>query len=124
MNIETKTVRRDVEDYVKFGWKHTEDTRVRHGRTHHTEHILARDKDMPNYRLVTALETKYFSLKSQLKIYQPMDPLWGIVAFLCFIIPFIIYFAVKSKQKSDIEAHNANIRRQMSEVLKEVAPLI
>lgn len=67
MNIETKTVRNNVEEYLKFGWKHTEDTRVRSGRTSHTEHILARDKDMENYRLIAALEAKYFNLKSQLK---------------------------------------------------------
>lgn len=124
MNIETKTVRNSVEEYLKFGWKHTEDTRVRSGRTHHTEHILARDRDMENYRLIAALEAKYFNLKSQLKTYQPMDPLWGIVAFLCFIIPFIIYAVVKSNQKSNIEANNANIRKQMDAVLKEVQPLL
>lgn len=124
MNIETKTVRNNVDEYLKFGWKHTEDTRVRHGRTHHTEHILARDKDMENYRLIAALESKYFNLKGQLKTYQPMDPLWGIVAFLFFIIPFIIYAVVKSNQKSKIEEHNANIHRQMDAVLKEVKPLL
>lgn len=124
MNIETKTVMNNVEEYLKFGWKHTEDTRVRSGRTYHTENILARDKDMENYRLIAALEAKYFNLKSQLKTYQPMDPLWGIVAFLCFIIPFIIYAVVKSNQKSNIEANNANIRKQMDAVLKEVQPLL
>lgn len=124
MNIETKTVRNNVEECLKFGWKHTDDTRVRSGRKHHTEHILARDKDMENYRLIAALEAKYFNLKSQLKTYQPMDPLWGIAAFLCFIIPFIIYAVVKSNQKSNIEANNANIRKQMDAVLKEVQPLL
>lgn len=124
MNIETKTVMNNVEEYLKFGWKHTEDTEVRSGRTYYTESILARDKDMENYRLIAALEAKYFNLKSQLKTYQPMDPLWGIVAFLCFIIPFIIYAVVKSNQKSNIEANNANIRKQMDAVLKEVQPLL
>lgn len=124
MNIETKTVRNNVEEYLKFGWKHTEDTRVRSGRTSHTEHILARDKDMENYRLIAALEAKYFNLKSQLKTYTPMDVGWSIVAFVCFIIPFVIYVVVKSNQKSNIEAHNANIHRQMDAVLKEVQPLI
>lgn len=124
MNIETKTVMNNVEEYLKFGWKHTEDTSVRSGRTYYTESILARDKDMENYRLIAALEAKYFNLKSQLKTYQPMDPLWGIVAFLCFIIPFIIYAVVKSNQKSNIEANNANIRKQMDAVLKEVQPLL
>ena len=124
MNIETKTVRGDTAEYEKFGWKHTEDTRVRSGRTHHTEHILARDKDMPNYRLIAALDTKSFSLKSQKKTYEPMDPLWGIVTFLLFVIPFVIYAVVKSSQKRSIAEHNANIQRQMNDILKEVAPLL
>ena len=124
MNIETKTVRNNVEEYLKFGWKHTEDTRVGGGRSHHTEHILARDKDMENYRLIAALEAKYFNLKSQLKTYQPMDPLLGLVAFLCFIIPFIIYAVVKSNQKSKIEYNNTKIRTQMDAVLKKVKPLL
>ena len=106
--------------FIKMGRIRT----VGHLGTHHTEHILARDKDMENYRLIAALEAKYFNLKSQLKTYQQMDPLWGIVAFLCFIIPFIIYAVVKSNQKSNIEANNANIRKQMDAVLKEVQPLL
>lgn len=124
MNIETKTVRNNVEEYLKFGWKHTEDTRVKQGRTHHTEHILARDKDMENYRLIATLEAKYFNLKSQLKIYKPMDVGASIFAFLCFIIPFVIYAGVKSNQKNNIEAHNANIHNQMDDVLKEVQSLL
>ena len=124
MNIETKTVVGDTAEYEKFGWEHTEDARVGNGRSHHTEHILARDKDMPNYRLIAALDTKYFSLKSQKKTYEPMDPFWGIVAFFLFVIPFVIYAAVKSSQKRSIDEHNANIQRQMNDILKEVAPLL
>ena len=124
MNIETKTIRGDVSDYLEFGWKHTEDKTVRHGPHHHTEHILARDKDMPNYRLISALEAKYFSLASKKRTYQPMDPLWGIVAFVCLIIPFIIYAAVKSSEKKEIERNNAALQRQMDKILEEVAPLL
>jgi hypothetical protein len=56
MNIETKTVRNNVEEYLKFGWKHTEDTRVRSGRTSHTEHILARDKDITDEEFFEIME--------------------------------------------------------------------
>ena len=124
MNVETKTVGCEVEEYLKFGWKHTEDTRVRVGRSSHTRHILARDKDMPNYRLIAALENKYFTLKSQKKYYNSIDPLWCLVAFLVFIVPGIIYVVVKHNQKKNIEAHNYAIQRQMDAVLAEVKPLI
>jgi hypothetical protein len=124
MNIETKTVGGDTAEYEKFGWQHTEDKRVRVSRTHHLVHVLARDKDMPNYRLIAALDAKYFSLKSQKQTYYPMDPLWGIVAFLFFIFPFVIYASVKSSQKKKIAEHNADIQRQMDEILKEVSTLL
>ena len=124
MNIETKTVRGEISDYLRFGWKHTEDVRRGHARHHYTESVLARDKDMQNYRLIAALEAKYFSLKAQKKVYEPMDPLWGIISFLCLIVPFIIYAAVKSSQKSKIEEENARLQREMNKVLKEVAPLL
>jgi hypothetical protein len=94
MNIETKTVRNNVEEYLKFGWKHTEDTRVRSGRTSHTEHILARDKDMENYRLIAALEAKYFNLKSQLKTYTPMDVVWNF--FIDSTYPFVLFHKITS----------------------------
>lgn len=124
MNIETITVHGDVSDYLHFGWKHTDDTRVRHGRHHYTEHILARDADMPNYVLIVALESKYFALKKQKKYYEPMDPLLSIALFVLLIIPFVIYLFVKMGQKDSIEAHNAEIQKQMDAILKEVAPLV
>lgn len=124
MNIETKTVREDTTELEKFGWKHTEDTRVRSGRLIHTEHILARDKDMPNYRLIAALEAKYFSLKTQKKAYKPMDRTWGFVAFLLFVVPFILYAVIKNSQKRKIAEHNASIQKRMNDILKEVEPLL
>lgn len=124
MNIETKSVRGDVADYLKFGWKHTDDHSVRSGRTAHTEHILARDKDMPNYRLIAALESKYFGLKASLKTYNPMDPLMGFLAFLIFIFPFIIYALVKRSQKQKIQAWNGQVRRKMNVIVAEVEPLL
>lgn len=124
MNIETKSVYGDVDEYLDFGWKHTEDTSVRSGRTSHIKHILARDKDMPNYRLITALEAKYFDLKKQKWTYYPMEPGITLLLFLLLIFPGIIYFGVKSNQKSKVEAHNAKLQKQMNEVLEEVAPLL
>ena len=124
MNVETKTVGCQVDEYKKFGWQHTEDTSVRTGRTSHTRHVLVRDKDMPNYRLICALESKYFSLSSQKKTYEPIDGGWCLVAFLLFIVPGILYVVIKSKQKHRIKEHNAEIDRQMDAVLAEVEPLL
>jgi len=124
MNIETKSIYGEIDDYLKFGWKHTQDHSVRSGRTSHLEHILARDADMPNYVLIAALESKYFALKKQKKYYEPMDPLLSIALFVCLIIPFVIYLFIKTGQKDSIEAHNAEIQKQMDAILKEVAPLV
>ena len=124
MNIETKTVSGDFSDYLKFGWEHTEDASRRHGPHHSTVHVLARDKDTPNYRLIAALEAKYFSLKAQLKSYTPMDVGWSIVLFLLLIFPFVIYAAYKSSQKKKIDENNAKIHSQMNKILNEVATLL
>lgn len=124
MNIETKSVAGDISIYLKFGWKHTEDTHGRHGPHYRTRHVLARDKDNPNYRLLAALEQKYFALKGQLKTYEPMDPLISILLFLLLILPFVFYANVKLTQKQEVEAHNAKIKAQMDKVLKEAAPLL
>lgn len=123
MNIETKELKYEYSDYLKFGWKHTSDRHDRVGRTYYTIHILARDKDMPNYDSIVALEKKYFSLKSQLKHYEPLDPLYGLIAFVCLILPFIIYVAIKSQEKKDKKAHNDKNQKQMEGVIKEVQSL-
>lgn len=125
INIETKIVRWGVDDYKKFGWEITGTNETRHMRGRHsTDYILSRDKTMPNYRLLAALEKKYFALKSELKEYDPMDPGFAIIAFLLFIVPFIIYLTVKTIQKSRIEKHNYEIQTEMNEVVKEAAKLL
>ena len=124
MNVETKTVGHSVDEYKLFGWKHTESTRVSVGRSSETRYVLARDTDMPNYRLVCALENKYFNLKSQKKFYEPIDVKWCFVAFLCFIVPGILYVVIKKNQKKRIQEHNRQIDRQLSDILAEVEPLL
>ena len=64
MNIETREVRlgwsekgereRNLKVYESFGWKYTQD--VRRGKSSYD--LLARDMDMPNYRLIKALDDK------------------------------------------------------------------
>jgi hypothetical protein len=125
MNIETKTVRGDLAEHLKFGWKHTEDNSVRSGRHHYTHHVLARDKDMENHDRIANLETKYFQLKLELRTYSPItDSPEMFLLILLLVFPFVIYLVYKGNQKRSIEENNMKIHQQMDEVLKEVEPLI
>ena len=135
MNIETKEVHlgwgdkgereRNLKVYESFGWKYTQD--VRRGKSSYN--VLARDMDMPNYRLIKALDDKYFALKEQKKYYQPIydDPLnflMMLALLILFVFPLVIYLVFKSRQKARIQEHNANLERQMEECLKEARALL
>lgn len=125
MNIETKMVRRedDKNAYLKFGYELTGTERC--GTRHkHNEYVLARNKDMPSYRLIAAYEKKYFGLKAQLKERPSIDVEEAIILFLILIVPGIIYLIAKNIQISNVDRYNAPIRREMNEVLKEVKPLV
>jgi len=125
MNIETKTVRGDISDYLRFAWKHTEDTSYSSGRIHGTASVLARDKEMPNYKLISALEDKYFHLKSNIKIYKPISDNWelAVILFLLLVMPFAIYCIYKGKQKRKINENNNHLQIEMEKVLEEVKSL-
>ena len=120
MNIETKAVTDDFRDYLNFKWEHTEDVSERHGRLHRTKHILARDKDMPNYREYLELERKYFSLKSQIKKREEVDVSTAFILFLLLIIPGVIYLIYKSNKNAQIDERNQYLRGQMSKILFDV----
>ena len=49
-----------------------------------------------------------------------MDPVYGVVTFLCFIVPFVVYAVFKSNQKKKVEAHNAAVHKRMDSVLVEL----
>ena len=135
MNIETREVllgwsekgerEKNIKVYENFGWKYTQD--AHRGRT--TYNILARDMDMPNYRLIKALDDKYFSLKAKKKVYTPIydEPINFLVMFLLlilFVVPLVLYLVFKGIQKSKIKEHNADLERQMEECLKEAKALL
>lgn len=135
MNIETKEVHlgysdngeraRNLKVYEGFGWKYTQD--VRRGRS--TYNVLARDKDMPNYRLIKALEDKYFTLKNQKKVYTPIydEPVNFLVMFLLlilFVFPLIIYLVFKSNQKAKIRELNERLDKEMEKCLNEARALL
>ena len=135
MNIETREVilgwtdkderERNLKVYESFGWKYTQD--VRRGKSSYD--LLARDMDMPNYRLIKALDDKYFALEAQKKHYTPIydDPLNFMMMFallILFVFPLVIYLVFKSRQKARIQEHNANLEKQMEECLKEARALL
>ena len=131
MNIETKVIdaygmscEGSKEDYLNFGWKHTEDTQVHIGRGFKPAYVLARDTDMPNYKSITQLENEYFHLKRTKKTYVPMEGLNVLLAFLCLIVPGIIYVALKLNQKKRIREHNAEIQKQMNAVVVKAKALL
>ena len=135
MNIETREVHlgwsekgereRNLKVYESFGWKYTQD--VHRGRSMYN--VLALDMDMPNYRLIKALDDKYFALKAQKKVYTPIydEPINFLLMFLLlllFVFPLVIYLVFKGSQKARIQEHNANLERQMNEILKEASSLL
>lgn len=132
MNIETKVLKAynnlsyegTKDELVKFGWQHTEDTQVHSGRGTTLAYVLVRDKDMPNYQKLVELEQEYLHLKLQKKTYNRIDGGWCLVAFLCFIVPGVLYVVLKSRQKRNIQKHNEEIQRQMNEVLSQAKALL
>ena len=128
MNIETREVhwwspeeqKTLTEELKAFGWQYTQDTQ--HGRSLY--HIFARDMDMPNYKLIKALDDKYFSLKKQLKVYNKPDFSTYLLLFVLFIIPWVLFFTFKMMQKQAIADYNADIRKQMDSVVAEAKPLL
>lgn len=120
MNIETKRVRGDYHNYLNFGWKFTEDTSVRVGNHHRTEHVLARDKDMPKYQTIVAYENKYFTLKNRIKPHEEISPGTAIILLLLLIIPGVIYLIAKTNKNDEIDRANKEIRAQMNKILVDV----
>ena len=124
MRIESKTVREDAHVYINFGWQHTEDVRKGSGPRKHTEHVLVRDLDMPNYDEIKELENEYLTLKSQIQRYEPIDPTIGFLLFVLLMFPFFIYYGFKKKQKEEINDHNTKIKIKMAHILKSAKELI
>lgn len=124
MNIETKTVIGETIDFSYFGWQHTEDTTVKVGKHRSQAHVLARDKDMPNYRLISTYEKKYFELKNKKEKYEPIDGLFGFILFILGVVPFVIYALFKSSQKKRIKNKNDRLQQQMDYFAREASKLL
>lgn len=123
MNIETTTVYGDYSEYLRFGWVYKGEKSVGNARNRSTKHELERNKDIRNYEKIASLESEYFSLKKQIKFYNPVDPTTAVLLFLCLIFPLFIYLAVKSSQKNSFEEKNNLIRAKMNQIMKEAQQL-
>ena len=129
MNIERKEVTGPYAEYEKFGWKVIGQKEVIHHRTRgrtrkNTVYLLSRDKDMKNYSGIVQCENAYFSAKTRLKKYEPIDPLICLLTFLILVIPGIIYVAFKTYQKNKIYEFNNNIVRNLKGYEKRAKELM
>ncbi len=118
MNIERKEVTDSYAEYEKFGWKVIGQKEVIHHRSRghsrrETVYVLSRDKDMKYYSGIAQCENAYFSAKSRLKKYKPIDSTICLLTFLILIIPGIVYVAFKTYQKKKIYEFNGDIARNM-----------
>lgn len=126
MNYESKEIyvgtvdkkAKEIELRKNFGWSYVEDKH--HGRSGGLHILLQRDKDMKNYGQLATLENKYDSLQKQMKYYSPItDSPEMFLLILVFIFPFVIYCVYKSNQKKSVAENNANVQKQMNEVLNQ-----
>ena len=124
MNIETEKISGHIDEYLQFGWKYKEDETSARGRSSHTYHIVERDKDMPHYEEISALEYEYFDAKGQMTVYEPAEP-WTCILLACLLVfPLFIYLARKGKEKKDVERRNGELRKEMSEAVEKAEILL
>ena len=117
MNLEYKRTRQNIPESELFGYKFDHTERKKGAKaSHYTEYVYSRDKDMPKYNEIVALEKEFYELKRSKKYYNPTSPSVCIILFLLFIIPMFIYIFYKSTQKSKIEEYNSEIDRKLSEI--------
>lgn len=108
----------------KFGWKNAEDFPDFPQEISNKAKYLARDKDMPNYELIAALEKKYYATKGKLLTYEPANPFIVIILFLLGLLPLIVYLVYKSSQKNECSDYNFKIRREMDSISQEASLLL
>ncbi len=114
----------EVEDRKKFGWKNANEFPDFPANLSNSSQILARDKDMPNYDTITALEKKYETLKKAYLHYEPMNIAFAILTFCLGIIPFLIYLLVRANNKRNVESHNMFVYKELDSVKNEASALL
>lgn len=112
-----------VLDAKAFGWQDTQEVSCG-SRSRHTETILARDTNMPNYLEIKKLESEFNTCKSGLKKYEPADPLNCILFFCLLVFPLVIYLIYKSEQKEKIESNNLVLISRMNQLKTRAKELL
>lgn len=115
---------KEVDDLIAFGWQRTEETTQRHGRTTSHYQILARDTSMSHYAELVQLENRYETAKANIKTYNKASAGTAFILLLLFILPGVIYLAVKGEQKSRIKENNYYCAEEMEEAMSEARSLI
>lgn len=104
-----------------FGWEQVDIAVV--GLSEYA--VLARDKNMRNYRRIASLDEEYFSLKNQKKVYQGRFVFTTFLMFLIFfVVPGIIYVVYKIRRKKEVNKYNENIQTQLDSILDEARKLL
>lgn len=114
----------DIAPRRKFGWKNAKDFPEFPQEISNKAEYLARDKDMPNYELIAALEKKYYATKGKLLTYEPANTFIVIILFLFGLLPLIVYLVYKSSQKNEYSDYNSKIRREMDSISQEAGLLL
>ena len=129
-NIETRNINLTHMDHNNptsyaelqaFGWEQVDIAVV--GFSEYA--VLARDKNMRNYRRIAALDEEYFSLKNQKKVYQGRFVFTTFLMFLLFfVIPGFIYVGYKIYRKKEVKRYNEQIQVQLDTILDEARKLL
>jgi hypothetical protein len=96
------------EDLQAFGWQKTQEVSRRVGKSTHDYAIMVRETTMNHYDDYRKLEKEYESNKANIKYYQEAEISTALLLLLLFIIPGVIYIAVKTSQKNKINENNSN----------------
>ena len=108
-------------ELMAFGWEQVDVAVV--GISEYA--VLARDKNMRNYRRIAALDEEYFSLKNQKKVYQGRFVFTTFLMFLLFfVIPGFIYVGYKIYRKKEVKRYNEQIQVQLDTILDEARKLL
>ena len=114
----------DIPHRKKFGWRYAEDFPDFPQEAPNKEKYLARDKDMSNYELITALEKKYFETKGKQVTYQPANPFLIVIFLLLGLLPLILYLLFKSNEKNEYYNYNSKLKNEMESIAKEASLLL
>ena len=113
----------DIPALKKFGWRYAEEFSDLPQEISSPSKFLARDKDMPNYELILALENKYFATKNKIVTYEPANPFIIIILFVIGLLPGVLYLLFKSNEKNEYDSYNSKLKKEMESIAQEASLL-